>query len=194
MDKHFSVVSANRIDRTFIQPRPPPLKMLYNISPRLRKYKPIIENTSQIFSSIDCKPMNKTKFDDIEILNQLCNQLLKEQQELKEQLKQQEDEISFMRSSQRKSRKEPLKLFQIAVVQLEKQRKSRILSLSRSMTPNKQTINQKAKKLDLSFSTNTKADNLVTFRSGQGWNHIYPSRKQFHFPRDVFSRQIKKAL
>ncbi|CAG9319824.1 unnamed protein product [Blepharisma stoltei] len=191
-------------------PKPPSETSLTSkkCTPRLRRYKIAFEESSTATSSVESNPQKKTN-KEIEVLNQLCNQLLKEQDELRQQLKEQEDQIQFIRSSKEKNvrlRKEPLKLFQIAVSQLEKERKIRCINSSRSITPWRNGSQEKHRSpevsqlplaLNLSFknsqASNENSEELVTFRSRHLWSNQNSPKKQFRFPREIFSRHNRKT-
>lgn len=140
-------------------------------------------------------------------LNVLCNKLIEEQYKLKEQLKNQEVVIEKLRAgskSQLSSHCKPLKLFQDAVSNLEKDRKFRFLN-KRSVTPGMSSSKSREfrhpvekPRSERSFSLNVqqaspKLDQNFTFRPG--FSDSQSPNRNLRFPHEVFSsKRLKRRL
>ncbi|CAG9329889.1 unnamed protein product [Blepharisma stoltei] len=193
---------TTRVQTSSFQGKKPSKKTL-TIAPEMDASLHILLAKSPVTSSTHKSPSKWAESN--EDLNEMCRRLLEEQQKLKQQLKDQEILIHKLRGesrSQLSRYKEPLKMFQEAVSNLEKDRKVKELLLRRSETPtsissvsNKFKLPEVKLRSERCVSLNVRNmspgnEENFTFRPGNS-SAKSPSR-HIRFPYDVFSKRIKR--
>lgn len=176
-----------------------------NFPPRINSTfdsKSLIKNKFKLGADAQNQCIENSNYNEIEYLNDLCNHLIEEQSKLKEKLAKQENIIEGMKSKTKISN-HPLKLFQVAVSQLEEERKVRHMSAKRSSTQRERStmLNKnsafKENIADLSLNLDLigikkiekgENDELFTFRPR---SPATPNKGAF--PREVF-RKMKTII